>query len=140
MATRRIVILGAAGRDFHNFNVVYRDDPTAVVVAFTATQIPGTAGRALSGVPRLDLTTRPGSRSEFGAGLVTASAAKPVLLRNLAGGNRDMRTWSIPGTSSAVPTVARGVNPHTIGLVAGGVLAAWHLAGPVSSWPAGRRP
>lgn len=41
MATRRIVILGAAGRDFRNFNVVYRDDPTAVVVAFTATQIPG---------------------------------------------------------------------------------------------------
>jgi predicted GTPase len=45
VATRRIVILGAAGRDFHNFNVVYRDDPTAVVVAFTATQIPGIAGR-----------------------------------------------------------------------------------------------
>ena len=45
MATRRIVILGAAGRDFHNFNVVYRDDPTAVVVAFTATQISGIAGR-----------------------------------------------------------------------------------------------
>jgi predicted GTPase len=45
VATRRIVILGAAGRDFHNFNVVYRDDPTAVVVAITATQIPGIAGR-----------------------------------------------------------------------------------------------
>jgi predicted GTPase len=45
VATRRIVILGAAGRDFHNFNVVYRDDATAVVVAFTATQIPGIAGR-----------------------------------------------------------------------------------------------
>jgi predicted GTPase len=45
VATRRIVILGAAGRDFHNFNVAYRDDPTAVVVAFTATQIPGIAGR-----------------------------------------------------------------------------------------------
>jgi predicted GTPase len=45
VATRRIVILGAAGRDFHNFNVVYRDDPTSVVVAFTAAQIPGIAGR-----------------------------------------------------------------------------------------------
>ena len=44
MATR-VVILGAAGRDFHNFNVVYRDDPTVTVVAFTATQIPGIAGR-----------------------------------------------------------------------------------------------
>ncbi|MGH2683555.1 MAG: cyclic 2,3-diphosphoglycerate synthase [Actinomycetota bacterium] len=38
---RRVVIMGAAGRDFHNFNVVYRDDPDALVVAFTATQIPG---------------------------------------------------------------------------------------------------
>ena len=37
---RRVIIMGAAGRDFHNFNVVYRDDPTAEVVAFTATQIP----------------------------------------------------------------------------------------------------
>lgn len=42
---RRILILGAAGRDFHNFNVVYRDDPRAEVVAFTAAQIPGIAGR-----------------------------------------------------------------------------------------------
>jgi predicted GTPase len=37
---RRVVIMGAAGRDFHNFNVVYRDDPRIQVVAFTATQIP----------------------------------------------------------------------------------------------------
>jgi predicted GTPase len=42
---RRVVIMGAAGRDFHNFNVVYRDDPTVEVVAFTAAQIPGIAGR-----------------------------------------------------------------------------------------------
>ena len=40
-----IVICGAAGRDFHNFNVVYRDDPAVRVVAFTAAQIPGIAGR-----------------------------------------------------------------------------------------------
>src|SRR6266508_3436788 len=38
--TRRVLIMGAAGRDFHNFNVVYRDDPEVEVVAFTATQIP----------------------------------------------------------------------------------------------------
>ena len=38
---KRVVIMGAAGRDFHNFNVVYRDDPHTRVVAFTATQIPG---------------------------------------------------------------------------------------------------
>ncbi|MFZ2909009.1 MAG: GTPase, partial [Candidatus Desulfobacillus denitrificans] len=43
--TRRILILGAAGRDFHDFNLVYRDDPSVEVVAFTAAQIPGIAGR-----------------------------------------------------------------------------------------------
>src|SRR6185369_3853891 len=37
---RRVLIMGAAGRDFHNFNVYYRDNPNAEVVAFTATQIP----------------------------------------------------------------------------------------------------
>ncbi len=42
---KRIVICGAAGRDFHNFNVVYRDDPSTRVVAFTATQIPGIDAR-----------------------------------------------------------------------------------------------
>ncbi len=42
---RRIVIMGAAGRDFHNFNVVYRDDASVEVLAFTAAQIPGIANR-----------------------------------------------------------------------------------------------
>jgi predicted GTPase len=37
---KRVLIKGAAGRDFHNFNVAYRDDPEVDVVAFTATQIP----------------------------------------------------------------------------------------------------
>jgi predicted GTPase len=41
----RVLIVGAAGRDFHNFNVVFRDDPRHEVVAFTAAQIPGIAGR-----------------------------------------------------------------------------------------------
>ena len=41
----RVVILGAAGRDFHNFNVVYRDDPSVEIVSFTAAQIEGIAGR-----------------------------------------------------------------------------------------------
>jgi len=40
MAKRRVLIMGAAGRDFHNFNTVYRDDAGTEVVAFTATQIP----------------------------------------------------------------------------------------------------
>jgi predicted GTPase len=42
---KRILILGAAGRDFHNFNVVFRGDPEYHVVGFTATQIPDIAGR-----------------------------------------------------------------------------------------------
>ena len=42
---KRVLILGAAGRDFHNFNVIFRDNPAYHVVAFTATQIPDIAGR-----------------------------------------------------------------------------------------------
>lgn len=45
MTKKRILILGAAGRDFHNFNVVFRDNGEYDVVGFTATQIPGIAGR-----------------------------------------------------------------------------------------------
>lgn len=45
MSLTRILIMGAAGRDFHNFNVFYRDNPDVEVVAFTATQIPNIEGR-----------------------------------------------------------------------------------------------
>jgi predicted GTPase len=45
MDRTRVVIAGAAGRDFHNFNLVYRDQPGYEVVAFTATQIPNIEGR-----------------------------------------------------------------------------------------------
>jgi predicted GTPase len=45
MAKQRVLIMGAAGRDFHNFNMVYRENPDVEVVAFTATQIPDIAGR-----------------------------------------------------------------------------------------------
>lgn len=41
----RVIIMGAAGRDFHDFNTVFRDDPRYRVVAFTATQIPDIANR-----------------------------------------------------------------------------------------------
>lgn len=64
--TKRVVIMGAAGRDFHNFNVVFRDDPACEVVAFTAAQIPGISerrypaalagGRYPDGIPILDET------------------------------------------------------------------------------------
>jgi predicted GTPase len=45
-STRRVLIVGAAGRDFHNFNVHYRDDSSYDVVGFTATQIPGIDDRS----------------------------------------------------------------------------------------------
>jgi len=45
MARKKVLIMGAAGRDFHNFNVYYRDNPDYEVVAFTAYQIPNIAGR-----------------------------------------------------------------------------------------------
>jgi predicted GTPase len=45
MTPIRTIIMGAAGRDFHNFNVYFRDNPEYDVVAFTATQIPNIEGR-----------------------------------------------------------------------------------------------
>src|SRR5450759_1682248 len=45
MSPVRTIIMGAAGRDFHNFNVFFRDNPEYQVVAFTATQIPNIDGR-----------------------------------------------------------------------------------------------
>lgn len=44
-AVRNVIVMGAAGRDFHNFLVALRDDPSIKVTAFTATQIPGIDGR-----------------------------------------------------------------------------------------------
>jgi predicted GTPase len=44
-SVKRVIIMGAGGRDFHNFNVVFRDNPEYRVVAFTAAQIPGIEGR-----------------------------------------------------------------------------------------------
>lgn len=45
MDRTRVLILGAAGRDFHDFNMAFRQDPSVEVVAFTAAQIPGIDGR-----------------------------------------------------------------------------------------------
>jgi len=45
MSKRRVIIIGAAGRDFHNFNTRYREDDSVEVVAFTAEQIPGIEDR-----------------------------------------------------------------------------------------------
>ena len=45
MAQENVIIMGAAGRDFHNFNTYFRDNPDYRVVAFTAAQIPNIEGR-----------------------------------------------------------------------------------------------
>ena len=45
MPKKRVIIIGAAGRDFHNFNTVFRNNEQYRVVAFTAAQIPNIAGR-----------------------------------------------------------------------------------------------
>lgn len=45
MSRTNVIIIGAAGRDFHNFNTYYRDKEKYNVVAFTATQIPDIHGR-----------------------------------------------------------------------------------------------
>ena len=45
MSETRVLIMGAAGRDFHNFNVYFRNNPKYYVVGFTAAQIPNIEGR-----------------------------------------------------------------------------------------------
>src|SRR3990172_10112426 len=45
MQRTKTIMMGAGGRDFHNFNVAFRDDERHEVVAFTATQIPNISGR-----------------------------------------------------------------------------------------------
>jgi predicted GTPase len=62
MGRRRVIIIGAAGRDFHNFNTRYRDDATVEVVAFAAVQIPGIEDASIRrNSPVLSIQT--GSRS-----------------------------------------------------------------------------
>jgi predicted GTPase len=72
MAERRIVIMGAAGRDFHDFLVRYRDDATVRVVAFTATQIPGIDSRVFP-------ATLAGPRYPDGIRIVPESALKQLI-------------------------------------------------------------
>ena len=81
--SRKIIIMGAAGRDFHVFNLVYRSDPTCTVVGFTATQIPGIEDRA----------TRPDSR---GRAIRTAfrSSARRSSNGCVVDGPRTTRGWT----------------------------------------------
>jgi predicted GTPase len=72
---RKVIILGAAGRDFHDFNVYWRDNPGYEVVAFTATQIPNIEGRVYP--PELA-----GPRYPVGVPIY-AEAELPALIRRL---------------------------------------------------------
>jgi predicted GTPase len=76
MKPKNVIIIGAAGRDFHNFNTCYRDNPNYNVVAFTAAQIPDIAGRRYP--PALA-----GKRYPRGIP-VYAEAELPGLIRRLA--------------------------------------------------------
>ena len=77
---KKVIILGAAGRDFHNFNTYFRDNPEYRVVCFTATQIPGIAGRKYpavlagklypDGIPILPEDDLPTLIKKYGANLV----------------------------------------------------------------------
>ena len=83
MSRRKVIILGAAGRDFHNFNCVYRDNADYEVVAFTATQIPDIDGRRYpaelagelypEGIPIHDEAELPALIAETGADLCVMS-------------------------------------------------------------------
>lgn len=120
-APRRVVILGAAGRDFHDFNVVYRDDPTHHVVAFTATQIPNIAGRRYP--PEL-------AGARYPAGI-------PILAETDL--DRLLRAEAIDEAVFAYSDVAHADVMH----VASRVLAAgadFRLLGPRATMLAARRP
>ncbi len=60
---QRVVILGAAGRDFHDFNVYWKNDPGIEIVAFTAAQIPDIAGRIYP--PRLGTLRSARARTRY---------------------------------------------------------------------------
>ena len=79
---KRVLIMGAAGRDFHNFNVLFRDDERYRVVAFTAAQIPDIEGRDNDRFPPLTIRGGPlrgrESTSPQPGGLLSV---RPPLLR-----------------------------------------------------------
>jgi len=80
MPKRKVIIMGAAGRDFHNFNVFFRNNPDFEVVAFTAAQLPEIAGRRYppelagpnypNGIPILDEKDLPRLIKEHNVDLV----------------------------------------------------------------------
>ena len=119
---KKIVIMGAGGRDFHDFNVAFRDDPQSEVVAFTAAQIPGIDDRTYPaslagpdgseyGRPPPEQQMRPGARA--GALIGVFSRLDALFRHNRPTGFlsgltsvavRGTATWIRPGPSNDVPT------------------------------------
>ena len=97
---QRIVIMGAAGRDFHNFNVVFRDNTAYQVVAFTAAQIPTIAERKYP--PKLPESA---IRTAYSIILLSAREAFNTLL----GEHQRVGDASSPALGAAF----RGVRPVT---------------------------
>ena len=118
---RRVMIMGAAGRDFHNFNVLYRDDATVVVVAFTAAQIPGISGRSYP--PVLAGSHYPGGIA------IVAEADLEDLCRREAVDQVDFAYSDVP--HEAVMHAAS--RAHAAG-------CDFHLAGPKATAIASKRP
>lgn len=121
-ARRRIVILGAGGRDFHDFNVLYRDDPSVEVLAFGAAQIPGIAGRSYppslagplypDGIPILDEDALPAfcrerkvAQAVFAYSDVTHETVMHLASRFLAAGC----DFTLPGPASTMIAATRPV-------------------------------
>ena len=80
---RKLIIMGAGGRDFHNFNVAFRNDRETEVVAFTAAQIPGIDDRvyppALAGTryPNgIPVRPDPSSARSFASTVSTRSSSR----------------------------------------------------------------
>ena len=94
MSRRKIVIMGAAGRDFHNFNVLFRDNADVEVVAFTATQIPDIDGRvyppALAGPLYPDgIPIHPEERARASSSAATTSTRSGSPTRDVSHAVRD---------------------------------------------------
>lgn len=120
-APRRALILGAAGRDFHDFNVFFRDNPVFQVVAFTATQIPYIEHRTYP--PQL-------AGSRYPAGIpIFPEQELPRLLRDL----------KVQDVFFAYSDVSHGAVMHLASTaLAGG--ASFHLLGPADTQLVSSRP
>src|SRR5438876_11748361 len=100
MARTRVLIAGAAGRDFHNFNLVYRARPEFDVVAFTATQITNIDGR----VYPAELA---GSLYPDGIPILPESALEPLVRENVV--DEVVFAYSEVSLAQVSHIVARGI-------------------------------